>query len=479
MHIGTFEVSNPGFLNSFSVEKIDQLRLSDRYRCDVLLWSNNHEFHSDMLRNFPNLKLFINWGHEDANLVDEENLRERVAVKKVNSYSQQSVSEYILMLIIAFERAQEKNFQDTAIDYPKELFGKTVGVVGLGRIGFQIARFMRDSLGCTILYNTSNDYHLSGYTFVSKEELFKTCDYVIIVAKARTCVLDTSLLERANPNLVIVNLSRDSVLPFVAIRPYVQTRRIRGYIGDVTERIGDERDPRIMFAPKIGYKTKEATRLKHNTALFYLKQYQLREAHKRSFVYVARHSETEWNVQKIYQGSSGSPLTRVGEEQARRTGIALTGKGITGIFTSPLERAQTTSRIIADVLRPAVPIVAVPSFKEIDFGIFQRKSQDKVQELFEDFFRERRTNPHYKLFVPYPAGESYYDVYLRILSDLMELLIAHDDFLIVGHETANRIIRGIILDKSPIAVVNLSQQKNNEISILELSSGDAEEMISV
>lgn len=61
-------------------------------------------------------------------------------------------------------------------------------------------------------------------------------------------------------------------------------------------------------------------------------------------VYLIRHGETEWNVQRRIQGQSNSPLTVMGERQARQVGTRLGQMGITHVIASDLGRAQQTGR---------------------------------------------------------------------------------------------------------------------------------------
>lgn len=445
---------------------IDEFDASQRYSCDVLLWNNTHDFRSDMLSSFPNLKVFINWGTDDANLKDEDELQKRVLVKKVDFYSQQSVCEYVLMLIIAFERSYGMDARRNT-DERRQLYGKKIGIIGMGKIGFGIANMLHRSFHCTIYYNTTIDYQIPDFHFTTPQELVKNCDYLILAPKSKKCVLDPSMLRSANGDLVILNISRDSVMPFVHISPFIREGRVRGFIGDVTKldvQTGTSRN--IMIVPKIGHQTKEAIEIKQNTVLYYLKQFRLLEQDRRSYVYIARHGKTEWNTLKIYQGTHNSALTDEGKEQISKIGLFLSDKRIGHIFASPLGRARETAEIIARQLD--VPITIIPAFSEMDFGIFQKRSQESVKELFEDFFRSHHDNLYYKLFVPYPAGESYYDVYLRVLPEVLALLATYDDFLIVGHESVNRIIRGVI-QGIPLIEMTKTKQKNNEIAVLEIS----------
>ncbi len=87
MKLGMYEISNKDFLRNYNPEEVEKLDTASRYDCDALIWNNKYDFRSKMLVNFPHLKLFINWGTDDANLIDLETLEKKVMVKKVDFYS--------------------------------------------------------------------------------------------------------------------------------------------------------------------------------------------------------------------------------------------------------------------------------------------------------------------------------------------------------------------------------------------------------
>lgn len=53
-------------------------------------------------------------------------------------------------------------------------------------------------------------------------------------------------------------------------------------------------------------------------------------------VYLIRHGETEWNAERRIQGQSNSPLTELGELQARQVAARLSQMGITHVIASDL-----------------------------------------------------------------------------------------------------------------------------------------------
>jgi probable phosphoglycerate mutase len=65
-----------------------------------------------------------------------------------------------------------------------------------------------------------------------------------------------------------------------------------------------------------------------------------------TLLYLVRHGETDWNLQRRIQGSTDIPLNDTGRAQAARTGRLLARREWDGIASSPLSRAMDTARII-------------------------------------------------------------------------------------------------------------------------------------
>jgi uncharacterized phosphatase len=66
-----------------------------------------------------------------------------------------------------------------------------------------------------------------------------------------------------------------------------------------------------------------------------------------TLLYLVRHGETDWNLQRRIQGSTDIPLNLTGRLQARSTGRLLARRSWDAIISSPLSRAADTAAIIA------------------------------------------------------------------------------------------------------------------------------------
>lgn len=86
-------------------------------------------------------------------------------------------------------------------------------------------------------------------------------------------------------------------------------------------------------------------------------------------LYFIRHGQSEYNKAGLLAGSTNTPLTDLGREQARTAGIAAKDLGVELIFASPLSRARETAEIMADEMGyPSQNIIFDERLKERHFG---------------------------------------------------------------------------------------------------------------
>lgn len=101
--------------------------------------------------------------------------------------------------------------------------------------------------------------------------------------------------------------------------------------------------------------------------ILYLKR---KERHRVDMkIYLIRHGETDWNVERKLQGRSDIPLNGEGKRLAKVTAEALADVAFSRIFTSPLMRAKETAMIIKGDRE--IPIIEEERIQEISFGIYE------------------------------------------------------------------------------------------------------------
>ncbi len=111
-------------------------------------------------------------------------------------------------------------------------------------------------------------------------------------------------------------------------------------------------------------------------------------------VFLARHGQTEWNRAGRVQGRLDSPLTELGERQARRLARTIARlPGIDGVFSSPLGRAVSTAAFYAEALGAQVTVIE--DLTEVHHGAWGGLTRPEIEARFPGM-NERRpaANPH-------------------------------------------------------------------------------------
>lgn len=101
-------------------------------------------------------------------------------------------------------------------------------------------------------------------------------------------------------------------------------------------------------------------------------------------IFVARHGQSEDNVNRILGGRRDKPLTDLGRVQAKNLaqGIIDTGLTFDAIYCSPLIRAHETADIVAEMIGLPAPKV-MQDLIEADFGVMDGKLIDDIEKLCE------------------------------------------------------------------------------------------------
>lgn len=161
-------------------------------------------------------------------------------------------------------------------------------------------------------------------------------------------------------------------------------------------------------------------------------------------LYIARHGQTEANVQKRFQGwARDTALTPLGLTQAADIAAILKREhgdapGI-AMVASPLPRARTTMEIARAALNlSAEGYTTDDRLKEINLGRWDGLTDGEVREQGTALFDARIAD---KWHVRVPGGENYADVAARVGEWIAEL--DHDIFA-VSHGATTRILRGLL-----------------------------------
>ncbi|MFG6117865.1 histidine phosphatase family protein [Thalassobacillus sp. B23F22_16] len=147
-------------------------------------------------------------------------------------------------------------------------------------------------------------------------------------------------------------------------------------------------------------------------------------------LYITRHGETEWNVQKRMQGWGNSELTDNGVENARILGESLKATAFDAVYTSPSKRTRKTTELILGDRE--LPVTYEEKLKEINVGDWEGQTKEFIEENYGDAYHSFFNTPHlYESF----NGESFFELRERVEEFLEQLKRTHSsgNILIVTH----------------------------------------------
>ena len=146
---------------------------------------------------------------------------------------------------------------------------------------------------------------------------------------------------------------------------------------------------------------------------------------------LVRHGETELNSAERYWGHSDVKLSPLGLRQAERLRDRLAIERIDAVYSSDLQRALATAKIIAS--RHQLDVITCAELREINFGKLEGLNFEEISQLFPDFAAkwrvQRSTN------IEFPGGESLDQLNKRVRNFVGRLKKrkADETVLVVAH----------------------------------------------
>lgn len=177
--------------------------------------------------------------------------RAGITVARVPAYSPWAVGEHAVALMMAlnrkthraYARVREGNFSLEGL-LGFDFHGRTVGLVGVGRIGLVVARIM-SGFGCRILaYDPapSEELKATGASAVTLDELMAQSDIISLhcpLTPETRHLIDAAAVEKMKRGVMLINTSRGGVIDTKAVIDGLKSGMI-GHLGlDVYEEEGD------------------------------------------------------------------------------------------------------------------------------------------------------------------------------------------------------------------------------------------------
>jgi probable phosphoglycerate mutase len=164
-------------------------------------------------------------------------------------------------------------------------------------------------------------------------------------------------------------------------------------------------------------------------------------------LYLLRHGETAWNIQRRMQGSKDSALTARGRAQAAAMGQALAVElarepGPTVFLRSPLGRTCETASIIGRALGlDDGDWRDDPRLAELRYGTWEGSTWAEIEVDHPDALASWRADP--EGYCP-PGGETHVQLRQRSAEALADIIASGTRTVVVSHGVSGAVMRGLL-----------------------------------
>lgn len=217
--------------------------------CDALLSMFNFVIDKEIIDAGKNLKIISNFG-VGFNNVDFEYARHKgVIVTNTPDPVVEPTAEMAFALMLATARRVaecDRKLRDAASglkwgvmeNLGVGLYGKTLGIVGLGRIGKSIAR-RAEAFGMKVVYHNRKETEAGNAKYCSTlDELLYVSDFVSLnvpLTDETRHLIDADALKKMKPSAILINTARGPVVDEPALADALKNRTIRAAGLDVFE----------------------------------------------------------------------------------------------------------------------------------------------------------------------------------------------------------------------------------------------------
>jgi D-3-phosphoglycerate dehydrogenase len=260
----------PGALVSFQPELSHEELLAVISEYDALIVRSRTKVTEEIIAAAKNLKVIGRAGTGLDNIDVEAAQRANIKVLNAPGANATAVAELTVGLMIALARDLPSAVSAAASgkkvkSYGTELAGKTLGIIGYGRIGRLVAHLAL-AFGMRVLaYDIVTPEQVEpGVQMTSLEALVGDSDFVSLhvpLTEQTRGLVSAELLERFKVGSFLVNTARAELVDEVAIVRALESGRLRGYAADLvganSPLLGH---PKALLTPHIGASTEEAQR---------------------------------------------------------------------------------------------------------------------------------------------------------------------------------------------------------------------------
>ena len=247
----------------------------------ILAMRERTPFPRAMFEQLPKLKLLITSGMRNA-AIDMAAAKDKGVVVCGTNWPRDPTAALTMGMILELTRnIGRENARMHAGEYLQkhvgiEIDGKTLGVVGLGKLGAKVSTIAKTFGMNVIAWSpnlTAERCKEVGVTYATKEELFSTADIItihMVLSDRSRGLVGAAELGRMKPTSFVVNSARGPIIDEMALLETLKARKIAGAAVDVfsVEPLPVDHPFRkldnLVLTPHLGYVTEESFRAHYN-----------------------------------------------------------------------------------------------------------------------------------------------------------------------------------------------------------------------
>lgn len=240
--------TGPKFDLKFFDKPINQVPVYDYKDTEVVSVYVTSQLNSEIVNQSTKLKLITTRATGTDNIDIKSCTKHNVTVCNVPAYGQTTVAEYAIMLMLLSARKFPqvlRAVQERHVNYPRltghTLHGKTLGVVGTGKIGLAVIEIAK-AIGMHVVaydpYENAQAARKFGFSYVKLDHLLSSADIVSLhcpMSKENTHIIDESALNKMKDRAILVNTARGELVDTKALLQALKDNKIAGTALDVIE----------------------------------------------------------------------------------------------------------------------------------------------------------------------------------------------------------------------------------------------------
>lgn len=245
---------------------------------DIVCGMVHSDFSASVLRHMPKLKMIalrsVGYNNVDLEYCNEHN----IVVTHVPDYGSHAIAEHVFALLLATLckiEAANKSVESGIFDEKglrgETLTGKTLGVIGTGKIGLHVCRMASLGFNMNVIaydVHPKNDFaEKYNFSYVDLETVYKNSDIISLhvpLFPNTEHIINKESLSKMKDGVVLVNTSRGKLICTEDLVDALISKKVRYALLDVLEHEGNlEKSrglidlPNTVITPHIAYYTHE------------------------------------------------------------------------------------------------------------------------------------------------------------------------------------------------------------------------------